>query len=309
MHLVARLPKVTILIPSKNNQDTIGSCLQSLLNLEYPQSYLELIVVDSSLPQLKLNPELGNRVRLIHANCSAPAAYNLALPYATGDVIAFIDADALADRLWLRKLIESLLETDAAGVGGNIKTGNRNNSLSRSIGYELERRYTSMPTKILRISTSNLAVWRRILVEVGGIDESLPTGYDARLGQDIRSHGHYILFNPAAIVYHFHRSSFRAYFKQQFRYALYDVRLYTTGFPIGEDTVTTRYMIADLALWAIGLALGLAALVLLLVDERDPHAVLVYPAMLIVRAYAWSLGGLIGLLSKRRRESNGKSSS
>src|SRR5439155_2483084 len=129
-------------------------------------------------------------------------------------------------------------------------------------GYELERRYNSMPSRILRISTSNLAVWKRIFNEIGGMDESLPTGYDARLGQDIRNKGYNLVFNPVAIVYHHHRASFRAYFKQQFRYARYDVRLYTSGFATSEDSVTTQAMFADLVLFAAGLSVTLAAIVL-----------------------------------------------
>ena len=189
-----------------------------------------------------------------------------------------------------------------------------------------------MPSRILRISTSNLAVWKRIFVEIGGMDESLPTGYDARFGQDVRNKGYSLLFNPGAIVYHHHRATFRAYFKQQFRYARYDVRLYTSGFATREDSVTTQAMFVDLVLCDGGLGVTLAAIVSLSIGaptatisviagvlvgllvasafvrgiivarrELDLAALLLYPAMLIIRVLAWTLGGLVGLLFLRRR--------
>src|SRR5437773_6147623 len=120
----ALLPTVTVLIPSKDSGATIDLCLQSLFNLDYPQTLVEVIVIDSSNPPLKLRAELESRLKLITVECSAPAAYNIALPYASGAVIAFIDADAIADRSWLRSLVQPLLESDAAAVGGNIRTGN-----------------------------------------------------------------------------------------------------------------------------------------------------------------------------------------
>src|SRR5439155_14701765 len=129
------------------------------------------------------------------------------------------------------------------------------------------------------------------------------------------------------------------YFKQQFRYARYDVRLYTSGFATSEDSVTTQAMFADLVLFVAGLSVTLAAIVLLatgapavtilltagilvgllvasafvrgiLVARRkmDPSALLLYPAMLVVRVLAWTLGGLVGLLSLGRHLHGGTGS-
>ena len=40
-------PKISIIITSRNNEETIGACLQSLVELDYPKDALEIILVDA----------------------------------------------------------------------------------------------------------------------------------------------------------------------------------------------------------------------------------------------------------------------
>ncbi len=39
-------PKVTIIVAAYNSQDTIEECLKSILALDYPSGYVEVIVMD-----------------------------------------------------------------------------------------------------------------------------------------------------------------------------------------------------------------------------------------------------------------------
>jgi len=326
-------PRVSILIPTKDNLTTIFHCLESLTHLDYPREKLEILILDSSSPPLKLPENLRSYISIFHKKCSPPAAYNFLLQLAKGEIIAFIDSDAVADRLWLRELVAGFSTPEVGGVGGHIRTWNTANPLARCIGYELEGRYSKMPENILRISTSNLAVRREVLMRVGGIDENLPTGYDAKLGLDINALGLRLRFNPRAIVYHYHRPTLREYYGQQKTYALHDVRLYTKGFPARADNVTSLYMLLELVGWLLVPALGIGAaasaalqiapvkfiafysLVVLVgillaglatrgtyvaLTKKDPYALLYYPAMLATRSFAWIVGGLQGLFHLAR---------
>src|SRR6266540_6177171 len=91
------LPSVTIMIPTKNNQETIYACLESLLKLDYPSEKLQILVLDSSAPALVLPEALSKRTALYHRDCSPPAAYNFLIPLAIGEIVAFIDSDAAAE--------------------------------------------------------------------------------------------------------------------------------------------------------------------------------------------------------------------
>ncbi len=315
-------------------------CLRSLSALNYPKDRIQIVVVDSSEEAPSIPTDLTGRVILIHRQCTAPAAYNLAFPSTTGDVIAFIDSDAVADPDWLRTLISGLADSTIGGVGGNIRTWNTENPLARSIGYELERRYGKMPELILRVSTSNLIVWKHVLTEVGGVDETLPTGYDAKLGADINALGYRIRFQPQAVVYHFHRPTLAAYYRQQRTYAVNDIRLYAHGFPRKVDSVTTILMFLEWGTW-IALLLSLATLVILdtlwaqnifregarivaigiaiyfvilaargvrvAIENRDLAALLWYPLLLLARVLAWTTGTAHGLLRALWRGRSGTS--
>ncbi len=322
------------MIPTKNNQDTVFRCIDSVLSVDYPAEKLEILVLDSSSPPLTLPEGVKDRVTILFRDYSPPAAYNSLLPRAKGDIVAFIDSDAVADRTWLRRLIDGFTDQQAGAVGGHIRTWNRENPLARSIGYELEGRYLRMPDRILRISTSNLAVRKDVLVRIGGFDERLRTGYDAKLGLEINKLGYAIKFNPEAVVYHYHRPSFAKFFQQQRTYAVNDVMLYLSGFPMRQDNVTTPWMLVELSGWILAAVLGLAAvltaiawnglgtvpavsaflalLVVLLasmmfrglaaaVARRDPVALVFYPVMLATRAAAWIIGGLEGMIKLVRR--------
>ncbi len=115
--LVAKpqVPKISVVIPAYNNADYITTALQSITVQEYPN--VEIIVVDDgSTDETKQRVEdYGQDVVLIsQANAGPAAARNTGLEVATGEFVAFLDADdwflpskfrkqsaALADNPWL----------------------------------------------------------------------------------------------------------------------------------------------------------------------------------------------------------------
>ena len=91
------LPSVSILIASRNRQQDINRCLQSILT--QPTRPRQIIVVDQSERKYDLSPVPG----LIHLHCpnlsGLTAARNAGIICATSDVIFFLDDDCelLAD--------------------------------------------------------------------------------------------------------------------------------------------------------------------------------------------------------------------
>lgn len=101
------LPRISVLLPVYNGERCIFSAVQSVLNQSYP--HLELIVIDDGSTDGTREVLAGiqdNRLRLIaQPNQGVAAARNLGFQNATGDFIAFIDADDV----WLpHKIAEEL---------------------------------------------------------------------------------------------------------------------------------------------------------------------------------------------------------
>lgn len=86
--------KISVIVPAYNSQATIVSALDSALSQQY--SNVEIIVVDdgSTDDTLEILKTYGSRITLVSQNnAGAAAARNHAARLATGDLLAFLDAD------------------------------------------------------------------------------------------------------------------------------------------------------------------------------------------------------------------------
>jgi cellulose synthase/poly-beta-1,6-N-acetylglucosamine synthase-like glycosyltransferase len=220
------LPKVSVVITSRNNEQTIGECLKSIFGLDYPKEFIEVIVIDAVSSDKTLQITEKYPVKAFSKPLNAPAAYNFAVKIASHEILAFVDADAKVEQDWLKKLIARLDEPKTAGVSGNIETWNAENPWARSIGYDIKSRYARIGNYVGRVATMNLLLKKSILEEVGGFDEGFPSQYDTELGFRISRLGYRIAFERNATCYHFNRPTVRAYFRQQRQYGKNTVRLY-----------------------------------------------------------------------------------
>jgi len=219
-------PKISIIVASYNNQDTIGECLESILALDYPKDCYEVIVMDgvSNDGTVKIAEQYPVKVVSIRLNC--PAAYNYAFKIAAYPILGFVDSDAKVEPTWLKKLVPRLAEPQVAGVSGSIDTWNRDNLWARSIGYELKNRYRRIGRYTGRIATMNLLLKKSVIEEVGGWDEKLPSQYDTDFGFRMSEKGYKIAYEPAAVCYHYNRPTLKAYYKQQLQYGKNTLKLY-----------------------------------------------------------------------------------
>ncbi len=219
-------PKVSIIVASYNNQDTIGECLKSILALDYPEGHFEVIVMDGASKDetIKIAQQYPVKVVSIRLNC--PAAYNYAFKIAAYPILGFIDSDAKVEVDWLKKLVSHLNEAQVAGVSGSIETWNKDNPWARSIGYELKTRYQRIGKYTGRIATMNLLLKKSVIEEVGGWDEKLPSQYDTDFGFRMSGRGYKIAYEPAAVCYHYNRPTLKAYYRQQLQYGKNTLKLY-----------------------------------------------------------------------------------
>ena len=219
-------PRVSIIVATRNNEQTINECLGAIFELNYPKDSLEVIVVDGCSTDATVEIAEKYLVKVVSEPLNAPAAYNFALKMIRNEVLGFVDADAKVEKEWLNKLVTYLDDPQVAGVSGGIETWNTENPWARSIGYDLKNRYARLRKNALRIATMNLLLKKSVIEEVGGFDEKLPSQYDTDLGFRITSRGYKILYEPDAKCYHFNRSTVKAYFRQQLQYGKNTTKLY-----------------------------------------------------------------------------------
>jgi cellulose synthase/poly-beta-1,6-N-acetylglucosamine synthase-like glycosyltransferase len=218
--------KVSIIVASYNSADTIEECLKSILALDYPAGYVEVIVMDGVSKDATVKIAEQFPIKVVSIRLNAPAAYNYAQKIAAHPILGFIDADAKVERDWLKKLVPHLSEPQVAGVSGSIETWNHNNLWARSIGYELKNRYRRIGKYTGRIATMNLLLKKSVIEDAGGWDEKLPSQYDTDFGFRMASKGYKIAYEPTAVCYHFNRPTLKAYYRQQLQYGKNTLKLY-----------------------------------------------------------------------------------
>lgn len=253
-------PRVTILIPIKNVAKYIKACLDALLNQNYPTDKYEIWLLDNNSTDGTLEIITNypkDKVKVIQSGIdSPPIKYNRILPRVKSEIIGLVDGDANVDKEWLRKTVEQLTDPKIAGATGTILTANSEKLIPRIIGCELQDRYEKMPREIKRAATMHIVYRKKILEEIGGFNEKLKTGYDAEIGHRINNAGYKIIFVPEARVWHNHRETLSAFFKQQYEYGKFAIiRYFKMPEMLKGDNVSSFWMISQPLFYAFSVLL------------------------------------------------------
>lgn len=202
--------QISVIIPHLNQPEALALCLQSLAGgTRRPD---EVIVVDNgsaALPEGALAAFPGAQLFTEKTPGPGPAR-NKGVARAKGDVLAFIDADCLADRGWLAAAEEALQESGAMVIGGDVRIALRDPAhLTMIEAYESEFAYR-MDHYIARegfTGTGNL-VLRRAAFERVGPFAGIGVAEDRDWGQRARAAGLSIRYVPRMRVYHPARPDF-----------------------------------------------------------------------------------------------------
>ena len=116
--------RISILVPTYNEQDTIVTVLERVTAVEVPEVEFEVIVIDDgssddTVKILEKKPQLYSELVRRERNGGKGAAVRDGLNKATGDYILFQDADFEYDPSDYRTLVRPVLEQNADAVIGS----------------------------------------------------------------------------------------------------------------------------------------------------------------------------------------------
>jgi GT2 family glycosyltransferase/DNA-binding beta-propeller fold protein YncE len=214
-------PRVSVIVCAYNAEDTLEDNLRALESLTYPD--FEIIVVnDGSRDCTSEIAHAHVHVRVIDVpNGGLSAARNIGLAQATGEIVAYTDADTRPDRDWLTYLVQPFLTSDVVGSGGPNVVPADDPPMAQSIA-----RAPGGPTHVLlddrtaeHVPGCNMAFRREALLAIGGFNAIyLRAGDDVDVCWRLQARGWKIGFAASALVWHHHRSSIKAYWRQQVGY-------------------------------------------------------------------------------------------
>jgi GT2 family glycosyltransferase/exo-beta-1,3-glucanase (GH17 family) len=213
-------PTVSVVVCAHNEEALIGRCLESLRACDYPD--LDVVVCDdgSTDRTLEIAREFPFRVlALQHGGLGR--ARNAGLDAATGEIVAFLDADAEAHAEWPYHLALSLEDEGVAATGGP--------NLPPSDAPFAERAVAESPggpihvligdDRAEHVPGCNMAFRKDAIEHVGAFDPVYTAaGDDVHVCWNLLDAGYEIAFAPTAQVRHHRPATLRTYFRQQRSY-------------------------------------------------------------------------------------------
>ena len=107
---------VSIVVISKDRRDDLEKAVDSLVRLDYPREYFEIVVVEEGDSPQPL--EGVEYIFLPRRDLGLGYARNTGVRNAKGDIIAFTDDDCIVDPLWLKEILAGFEDPMVQGVAG-----------------------------------------------------------------------------------------------------------------------------------------------------------------------------------------------
>ena len=233
--------KITVVIPARNEEENIGSCLESVCSQSYPSHLFEVIVVDDHSVDNTATVILSfsdRNVSLISLgdftggntlNSYKKKAIEIAIQHSTGELIVTTDADCQVPLNWLQTIAQFYEQHNAALIAAPVVIDCDFNflqmfqavdfmTLQGITGASVYRNMHSM------CNGANLAYEKKAFMEVNGFKgiDSIASGDDMLLMHKIaKKYPRRVQFlkSKQAIVHTQPVQSLKAFFNQRIRWA------------------------------------------------------------------------------------------
>lgn len=224
---VAGSPKVSIIIPTKDNKDVLVKCIKSIIGKSTYTNF-EILVVENNSEDpttfgcYEVLQELDSRVNVLtwEGAFNYPDINNFGAERATGDYLLFLNNDTeVISSDWIEELLGICQQDNVGAVGakllypdGTIQHGgiavqasacdHINSHLSQDArGYF----NTAVTTReVSAVTAACLMCPRTVFFRVGGFDREYAVAYnDVDLCMKMQAAGYKVVFNPNCMLYHY----------------------------------------------------------------------------------------------------------
>ncbi len=223
-------PLVSVIIPALNEQDYISQCIATLLDSSFPQDKLEIFVIDggssdNTVDVVKQICSNHHQVRFYHnPNRIVSEAMNIGAENAKGEILVRIDAHALYHSDYLKNSVETLIETDASGVGGVIESKGKSlvgDAIAFTVSHSIGTGGASWRSGTTAGWVESIwcgCYWKDEFLAVGGFNKDWVVNQDAEFNSRLSGKFRGLYFNPKIKATYFVRNRFRELASQYYRY-------------------------------------------------------------------------------------------
>ena len=226
------LPFITIIIPCRNEERYLVSCLESLIRNTYPKELTEIILVDGmssdSTPQIIQSFIIKHDyIRFINnPDIIFPSAVNTGIRNSKGELIFIAGAHAVYSPDYIMKSVENSLKYDADNVGGILFTRELSETfVGRIVTFVLSSRFgvgnstfRTGSADIVEADTVFGGCYRRTVFDkIGLLNENLVSTSDYEFNKRLRRNGGKIILDPAVTAEYYTRTTFKSFVKNNLR--------------------------------------------------------------------------------------------
>lgn len=219
-------PLVSILIPNKDQKDTLDQCLKSIEEHTDYENY-EIIIIENNSTEketFEYYKQIKNpKIRVIEwkDEFNYSAINNFGVRHAKGEYLLFLNNDIeVIHNDWLGEMLSNCQREEVGAVGAKLYYPDNTvqhagvivgiGGVAGSVFVGLKRGYTgymhraSIQQDLSAVTAACMMVKKSVFEEVGGFEEKLKVAFnDIDFCLKIREKGHLIVYDPYVELYHY----------------------------------------------------------------------------------------------------------
>jgi len=233
------IPKVSVVVASKNEIAHIEKCIESLLNQTYEPSAVEILVYDGLSSDgtkeylIKIST-IHPRVKIFDNNrIVAAAGWNEGFIRSNADYVVMMGAHTHVDPNFVSRNVE-ILENENVPCSGGSVIAVGDDFKSKAIAFAFNHpfgvgnaKYRYSTSKCY-VETINYGMYRKSVVddkEIGPLNEELKRGEDWEYNYKIVKKYGKMAFSPEIKSYYSSRSNFKRLWRRQFDAGFYKLQI------------------------------------------------------------------------------------
>jgi glycosyltransferase involved in cell wall biosynthesis len=227
-------PVFSIIIPVRNEEKNILTCLDSLRRIKFAPEQFEVIVVDNGstdqTPTVVSSFACSFSLKILYRpNVYISTLRNAGAAAARGQYLAFLDADCEVQPDWLSIAAEVLAVTGDAVVGSFYRIPEGSSWVARN-WYQIQDYRPA--GEVSFVPSGDLFVSHELFDKIHGFDESIQTNEDYEFCQRIRAARIPVICEPRLGVVHWGTpQSLLIFFKKNRWHGMHVFRVFLTNLP------------------------------------------------------------------------------
>lgn len=214
---------VSVIVVSNGRPDALRRCLLGLSQIDHPACEVIVVADATSRPAIAASG-LAAVIKAVECDiANISVARNAGLAVAAGDIVAFIDDDAVPEPTWLSYLVAPFADDAVTAAGGFVRARNGisfqwrarlafGDATTTDIAVDDARPtlMTAGPGRAVKTEGTNMAITRAALIGMGGFDAAFAFYLDETdVNMRLAAQSDVTVIVPLAQVHHGFASSTR----------------------------------------------------------------------------------------------------